>query len=52
MYCSRVYTQFLFKHNKSSNMQKQEWEYVWHIKLQTSGSSHSGVKATRALHII
>ena len=26
--------------------------YVWHIKLQTSGSSHSGVKATWAHHII
>jgi len=26
-------------------MQKQEWEYVWHFKLQTSRSSHSGVKA-------
>ena len=28
VYCSRVYTQFLFKHNNSSPMQKQEWEYV------------------------
>jgi len=33
-------------------MQKQEWEYVSHIKLQTSGSSHSSVKAAWALHII
>ena len=33
------------------HMQKQEWEYVWHIKLQTSGSSHSGVKATWALRV-
>ena len=24
VYCSRVYTQFLFKHNNSSHMQKQE----------------------------
>ena len=28
VYCSRVYTLFLFKHNNSSHMQKQEWEYV------------------------
>ena len=29
-----------------------EWEYVWHFKLQTSRSSHSGVKAAWALHFI
>ena len=52
VYCSQVYTQFLFKHNNSSHMQKQEWEYVWHFKLQTSRSSHSGVKAAWELHII
>jgi len=28
VYCSRVYTQFLFKHTNSSHTQKQEWEYV------------------------
>ena len=44
--------QFLFKHNNSSHMQKQEWEYVWHFKLQTSRSSHSGVKAAWALYFI
>ena len=48
----RVYTQFLFKHNNSSHMQKQEWEYVWHFKLQTSRSSHSGVKAAWEHHFI
>jgi len=40
------------KHSNSSCMQKQEWEYVWHIKLQTCGYSHSGVKATWTFHII
>ena len=42
----------LYKHNNRSHMQKQEWEYVWHFKLQTSRSSHSGVKAAWALHFI
>ena len=40
------------KDNNSSHMQKQEWEYVWHFKLQTSRSSRSGVKAAWALHYI
>jgi len=45
-YTGRLYTQFLFEHNNNSHIQKQEWEYVGHIKLQTCGSGHSGVKAT------
>jgi len=35
-----------------SHMQKQEWECDWHIKLQTWGSCHIGVKATWTLHFI
>jgi len=41
-----VLHRFLCKHNNSSHMQKQEWEYDGHIKLQTCGSCYSGVKAT------
>ena len=32
-------------------MQKQDWEYVWHFKLQTSRSSHS-VKTYNSYNIL
>ena len=41
VYCSRLPTQFLLEHNYSSHVQKQKWEFDWHIKWQTC---HSGVK--------